>query len=138
MSAIENVYTKDELQAAIKRKSAHIIAHGELAEKLNYALKITMIPKWKIGLLAAALSTVAAVTLTGKVPGKVGFTAAAAAATVSGLEIAVILAISFFGLALILLIARDYDESEFNAKAENATGQKGEFHMKLKTGKGRN
>jgi hypothetical protein len=46
----------DELREAITEKVDRIIVKGELAGHLNTAMKIKIVSKWTVGLLAASLA----------------------------------------------------------------------------------
>lgn len=103
------VRTKDELKNAVDTKVDRIIVKGELAEKLNTGLKIKRASKWAIGLLAASL---------GAVPFTGGMSMALAApiAAYTGIEIVAIIAVASIGIALILLICREYKKVKFRGK----------------------
>jgi len=103
------VRTKDELKNAVDAKAEHIIVKGELAEKLNTGLKIKKASKWAIGLLAVSL---------GAAPFTGGMSMAVAApiAALTGIEIVAIIAVAAIGIALILLICREYKKVTFRGK----------------------
>jgi len=112
------VRTKDELKNAIDAKVEHIIVKGELAEKLNTGLKINKEPKWAIGLLAVSVG-VAPFT------GGMSMAVAEPIAKLTGIEIVAIIAVATIGIALILLICRDYKKVTFR-------GKKGDMEAELK------
>ena len=91
------VRTKEELDTAVKDKVSGIIVKGELAEKLHRTKKIATASKATIALLATAL---AAAPFTGGL----SIVAAAPIAVLTGFEIALILAVIFLGVALVLAV----------------------------------
>jgi hypothetical protein len=111
------VRTKEELKAAVEGRANRILVRGELAEKLNIALKIKSASKWAIGLLATFLG-VAPFT------GGLSVTAAAPIGILTGIEIVAIIAVSAIGIALILLICREF-------KKVNFKGKKGDIEAEL-------
>jgi hypothetical protein len=104
------VRTKEELKKASEEKVDRIFVQGELAEKLNTAMKIKKASKWAIGLLAASL---AAAPFTGGL----SLVAAAPIAALTGLEIALIIAVAALGIGLVLLICRDFKKVSFRGKS---------------------
>lgn len=112
------VHTKDELKRAVDDKVARIVVRGELAESLNTALKIKNASKWAIGLLATSL---AAAPLTGGM----SLAAAAPIAVLTGIEVVAIIAVATMGIALILLICREFKKVTFK-------GGKGDIEAELK------
>lgn len=114
MRSIE-VNTKGELKKAIDEKYDEIIVKGELAKKLNKAKKIKKFSKATLGILTTAL---AAGTITAPITGglSLGISAVAAApiAAATGTEIAVIIAVSAVGIALVTAVYKGYDEVEFS------------------------
>jgi hypothetical protein len=103
------VRTKEELKAAVESGANQILVLGELAENLNTALKIKSASKWAIGLLAAPLAAAPAT-------GGLSLWAAAPAASLTGIEIVAIIAAAAIGIALILLICREYRKVRFKGK----------------------
>lgn len=101
------VTTKTELERAQKRGDSEIIIEGELAEKVRNGRKITTIGTIT---LIALTGAIAAIPFTG------GMSAAAFApvAALTGLEIALIVAIVFVGLGLLMAIWKEYEEVEFS------------------------
>ncbi|MFH0287027.1 hypothetical protein ACGRSR_05190 [Vibrio owensii] len=101
------VRTKEELEKAIKNKELEIIIEGELAEKVKTGKKISTVGRFALIGLGAAI---AAIPFTG------GSSAVAFApvAVLTGLEIALILAVVFVGVGLLTAIWKDYDEVEFS------------------------
>ena len=103
------VRTRDELEKAINSGYSRIIIRGELAEKVNTSLKIKTVSKYTIAILAASLAAV---------PFSAGLSlpAMALVSITTGLEISLIIAIVFIGLALVLLVVKDYKKVRFQAK----------------------
>lgn len=110
MRSIE-VNTKEELKKAIDDKYDEIIVKGELAKKLNKAKKINKLSKAKLGILSTAL---AAGAVTAPMTGGLSFAAAAPIATLTGIEIAVIIAVIFIGITLVIAVCTGYDVIEFS------------------------
>ena len=111
------VRKKEELESAVNAKTKRIIVKGDLAEKLNTAVKIKKYSKLTIAILATSL---AGIPFTG------GLSAVAFApvAALTGLEIGLILAVFFIGLSLVLLIAKDY-------KTVKMRGKKGDLEAEM-------
>ena len=110
MGSKRTVRTKEELKQATEEKVDRILVQGELAEQLNSAMKIKKASKWAIGLLAASL---AATPFTGGL----SLVAAAPVAALTGLEIALIIAVAALGIGLVLLICRDFKKVSFRGKS---------------------
>lgn len=110
------VRTKDELKAAVDDKVSKIVVKGDLADKLDTGLKIRKASGWAVGLLVAS---VCAAPLTG------GMTIAAAApvAALTGIEIAVIIAVCAVGVSLVLLICKSYKKVSFKMKTANVEAE---------------
>lgn len=106
------VRTKEELKSAVDAKTELIIIKGELAEKLNTGFKIKKASKWSIGILAASLG---AVPLTGGM----SMAAEAPIAALTGIEIVAIIAVASIGIALIILVCREYYEVRFRGKKDD-------------------
>lgn len=101
------VTTKDELEKARKRGDSEIIIEGKLAEKVRNGKKITTIGKITFGILAAAIATM-------PVTGGLSAAAVAPIAAMTGLEITMILAVTFVGVGLLMAIWKEYEEVEFS------------------------
>ena len=104
--ATRTVRENDELKKAIEEKVDRIIVKGELAERLNTAMKIKKLSKWTIGLLAASL---AAMPLTGTL----SISLFAPIASLTGLKITFIITVATIGTGFVLLICRDYKKISF-------------------------
>ncbi|WP_319780058.1 hypothetical protein [Maridesulfovibrio sp.] len=113
------VRTKDELEQAMDEKAPVIVVQGELAEDLNKGMKLSSASAVTLGLLGAAL---AAVPFTGGL----SLLAAAPIAAMTGLEIALIVAVAALGLALVLTVLKDYKKASFTRK-----GPEGETELVL-------
>lgn len=111
------VSTKKELEEAIANKYLEIIVKGNLASKLHKSKKITYLG---VGTIATLIAIVSAVPFTG---GIAAF-ALAPAATLTGLEISVIILAASVGIVLIIAIFKDYDEISY---------KDGELKLKRKT-----
>lgn len=118
------VRTKSELKQAIEDGARRIIVRGELAEKIHKAEGVTKLSKPALAVLAAAL---AATPFTGGASGIVGV---AAITATTGMSIAVITAVAFLGLALIISLTNGYDR-KFTAKADGV----GEAAMEMNKSK---
>ena len=114
MRSIE-VNTKEELKKAIDDKYDEIIVNGELAKKLNKAKKINKLSKATLGILTTAVAAGAVTApITGGVSLGISFAAAVPIAALTGTDIAVIIAVSFVGVALVTAVFKGYDEIEFS------------------------
>ena len=96
------VRTKEQLAAAVDAGTAEIVVEGELAKRIKDGEKVREVGKWTLMVLGAA---VAALPFTGGV----SLAVAAPIAALTGLNIAVILAVVFVGLALLLAVYKGYD-----------------------------
>lgn len=105
----QTVRIKEELKQATEERADRILVRGKLAEELNTAMKIKKASKWAIGLLAASL---AAAPFTGGM----SMAVAAPIAALTGIEIVTIIAVAAIGIALILLICREYKKVTFRGK----------------------
>lgn len=106
------IKTKDELQKAIDNKVEQFYVEGELAEQLKKGQKITTLGKIALGVLTASIITVPA---TGGVSGVVGLIAVK---TLTGLEIAAIMAVAFLGVGMLIALFKDYNveyETDLNS-----------------------
>lgn len=101
------VTTKEELERAQKNGASEIVIEGELAQKVKNGRKITTVGKFTLIALVAAI---------GAIPFTGGMSAAAFApvAALTGLEIALIMAVAFVGVGLLTAIWKDYEEVEFS------------------------
>ena len=96
------VRTKQQLQTAVDQGASVIEVRGEFAEQLSKALQLSKVSSWTLRFLSISL---AAIPFTG---GLSAF-AAAPVAVLSGLEIALIIAVLALGISLVLLILKEYD-----------------------------
>ncbi|MCB7129066.1 MAG: hypothetical protein J3T61_05975 [Candidatus Brocadiales bacterium] len=103
------VRTREELNKAVEDKADSILVRGELAEKLNTALRIRSASKWAIGLLAASLASI-------PFTGGLSAVAAAPIAALTGIEIVAIIAVAALGVTLVFMILRDFKKVTFCAK----------------------
>ncbi|MDO4776876.1 MAG: hypothetical protein Q4A06_05390 [Cardiobacteriaceae bacterium] len=103
------IKTKSELENALKNKVQHFEVEGELAENLKKGQKITTLGKFSLAALIASLAGVAAAPVTGGIAGVIGATGAASVAALTGLEIAVIMAVAFVGSGMLIALFKGYD-----------------------------
>lgn len=96
------VRTKNQLQVAYDAGMSEIVAEGELAKRLWVGRKVRHVGRWALMALGIAL---AATPFTGGL----SLTLAAPIAAITGVEIAVIVAVSFVGLALLIAILKEYE-----------------------------
>jgi hypothetical protein len=104
------VATKEDLKLAKDAGVHEIIVVGEFADKLNKSKKIAYLGA---GVLASVIAIVGVAVVAA--PETAGFSvafAAPAAAAISGMEIAAIIAASTIGIALIIAVFKDYEEIE--------------------------
>ena len=121
------VKTKEELKKAVADKVDSIIVEGELAKKVKNGLKIKKASRWALGLLSAALIAV-------PFTGGLSLAAAAPIAALTGLEVALIIAVASLGFAVILKLSEEYEEVESGFKFEK-DGVGFSFKIKRKKGK---
>jgi hypothetical protein len=100
------VSSKSELREARESGVDEIIVTGRLADQLHTANKVTKVSAMTLVVLTTALLAL---------PFSGGATVAAVApiATLTGMDIAVIISASAIGLALVLAVYRGYDEIEY-------------------------
>lgn len=104
------VRNKDELDSAQKNKTKEIIVEGELATKLHDGKNVVKLSAASIAVIGAAIATV---PLTGGLS-TLAIAPIAAIAVMSGAEVALIIAVVFVGLGLLLAIWKGYDEVVFD------------------------
>jgi len=103
------VTTKTDLEKAQSEGASEIVIEGELANRVRIGRKIKSAGKLSLICLGAAI---AAIPLTGGL----SMAAAAPVAAFTGLEVAVIMAVAFVGLGLLISIWQGYEEVEFSQK----------------------
>ena len=103
------VYTKEELERALKAKEHEIIIKGELVTQINKKIKAKK--RVRAGAIGVGLASLIAVPFTGGTS-LVGFGAAAVALT-GGEIIAIIAILCGFGIALAGIL-KGYDVVEFD------------------------
>ncbi|MBR8702214.1 MULTISPECIES: hypothetical protein [unclassified Fusobacterium] len=96
------VRTKEELERAKNNGVEEIIVVGELAQKLKTAKVVGTFSKATVFALVAALAAVPAT-------GGLSMVALVPIAAMTGVEIAVITAVVFVGMSLLLAILKEYD-----------------------------
>lgn len=99
------VRTKDELKAAKDRGDAEIAVEGELATKLRKARSLLYLGAGALAVITAGIAAA---------PFTFGASLAAAAA-MTGAEIAAIIIAASLGVGFIIAVWRGYDEIEFSA-----------------------
>ena len=119
------VRTKEQLQAAYDAGKAEIVVEGELATHIRIGRKVGRAGRWALTALGVALaatrftgrsfpsplSTHSVASTTAGLAGRQARRGAAIAA-ITGLEIAVIVAVSFVGLSLLIAILKEYEYVE--------------------------
>ncbi|MGX1982304.1 hypothetical protein EDD69_102248 [Thermolongibacillus altinsuensis] len=95
------VRTKSELKDAVQAGIKNIIIQGDLAEKVNKSFKLKKVSKITLGILTASLAAT-------PITGGLSTVAAVPIATLTGLEIAIILAIAYLGTSLVLSLIKEY------------------------------
>lgn len=104
------VYTKQELIEAKDNGYDEIFVYGELADKLR---KANNVQKSAVGI--GGLATVlGGASLLAPVTGGLSYFVAAPIAAMTGVEIVSIIAILFFGTALLIALFKDYEIIECN------------------------
>lgn len=105
---VATVRTKEELTTARSGGYDQIVVEGELADKLKRSKKVALAGTVTLGILGTAL---AAVPFTGGL----SMAAAVPVATLTGLEIAAIIAAASVGVALIVAVFKDYEEISYGS-----------------------
>lgn len=109
------VRTKEELKKAIDLKYTEIIAKGDLAKKLKKSKSITKLSTKTLKILTVALGAgVLASPLTGGTSLGVSLASLVPISTLTGIEVAAIVASSFLGIALIIAVFKEYEEIEYS------------------------
>ena len=103
--ATRTVSTKPELEDASNAGFREITVIGDLANNLLKAKKLAYVGAGTIALLTAALTAI-------PFTGGLSMVGAASIATLTGLEIAAIIAAASIGVTLIIAIFKDYEEIE--------------------------
>ena len=107
---MSTVTTNEELKAAQSPGVDEIVVEGKLAGQLKLAKKVALLGGATLAVLSTLLVTA---TVTAPVTGGLSYLVAAPVATMTGVEVAAIIAASFLGLALILAIYKDYEEISY-------------------------
>lgn len=106
------VHTKQELENAIKNKAQSFEVEGDLAEKIKKGQKITKLSKTTLALLIVSIAGIAATPVTRGFSGIAGSAGVITIATLTGMEIAVIMTVAFLGVGLLIALFRDYSIEE--------------------------
>ena len=106
MSEGATVHTKQELNEAMKLGVQEIVVEGELAKHLKNGKRVRTIGAGTLAVLGAAI---------GALPftGGISLAVAVPIAALTGLEIALIIAVVFVGLALLIALWKKYEEISF-------------------------
>lgn len=99
------VRTKDELKMAVKNKVKKIIVEGDLAKYVERIYKLKKVSKARLIILSSLVASIPVTRGISAIP-------ALLIAKATGLEVAIILAVLFLGLALVLIILREYKKAE--------------------------
>ena len=99
------IYTKDELKKAVSSKEPEIIVGGDLANKLKWIPKLSIV---KIGMLIATL-TAAIPTMGTSFAVTSSFIASSSVAGIAGKDVAIIIFSSGLSITLILSILKGYN-----------------------------
>ena len=105
MSERATVRTKQELDAAMKLGVQEIVVEGELAKHVKDGQRVGKIGAATLAVLGAAIAALPF--------GGISLAIAAPIAALTGLEIALIIAVVFVGLALLIAIWKEYEEISF-------------------------
>ncbi len=109
------VKNKEELKRAMELKCGEIIAKGDLAKKLKKSKSITKLSTKTLKILTVALGVGAlASPLTGGTSLGVSIASLIPISTLTGVEVAAIVASSFIGIALIIAVFKEYEEIEYS------------------------
>ncbi|WP_195245684.1 hypothetical protein [Clostridium celatum] len=105
------VTTKEELEIVIKNNVTNIIIEGDLAENVHKSKAIKELGSVAIGVLTASLVVA---TVTAPTTGELAYLAAAPIAISTGVTISTIMALSIFGITIIIALLKDYGEVEYS------------------------
>ena len=105
--ATKVVRTKQELESAVKTRTAEIVIEGELAEKIKNGKKINTVGKVSLAVLTAGIVGI-------PVTGGLSALTLAPIAALTGLEIALIAAVIFIGISLLRAVWKGYEEVDFD------------------------
>jgi len=115
------VTTKDELEKAVKDGLDKIVVRGELAQKVKATKELQAKGKVAMGAIIATLTAAFALA---PVTGGLSMAAAAPIAATTGLSIAVIMAVFFLGITLVMLVTNGYHiKMEAKGKINDAEGE---------------
>lgn len=115
------VTTKDELEKAVKDGLDKIVVRGELAQKVKATKELQAKGKVAMGAIIATLTAAFALT---PVTGGLSMAAAAPIAATTGLSIAVIMAVFFLGITLVMLVTNGYHiKMKAKGKINDAEGE---------------
>lgn len=115
------VTTKDELEKAVKDGLDKIVVRGELAQKVKATKELQAKGKVAMGAIIATLTAAFALA---PVTGGLSMAAAAPIAATTGLSIAVIIAVFFLGITLVMLVTNGYHiKMEAKGKIDGAEGE---------------
>lgn len=110
------VTTKQELEAATKKKVKEIIVKGDLADKLIRSRKIAKLGTVSIAVISGAVAGgLALAPVTGGASLGVGAVGLTAAAATTGTSVATIIAASAIGIALVVAVFKNYKVIEAKA-----------------------
>ncbi|MBX9636660.1 MAG: hypothetical protein K2Q45_03825 [Nitrosomonas sp.] len=101
------MHTKEELNSAQTQGLQEIIIEGDLAEKVRNGKKVNTIGKVTAIALGVAIATI-------PITGGISSAAFVPVAIMTGLELALVIAIAFVGLGLLTAIWKEYEEVEFS------------------------
>lgn len=115
------VTTKDELEKAVKDGLDKIVVKGELAQKVKATKELQAKGKVAMGAIIATLTAAFALA---PATGGLSMAAAAPIAATTGLSIAVIMAVFFLGITLVMLVTNGYHiKMEAKGKINDAEGE---------------
>ena len=105
MSERATVHTKQELNEAMKLGVQEIVVEGKLAKHLKNGKRVRTIGAGTLAVLGAAIAALPF--------GGISLAVAVPIAALTGLEIALIIAAVFVGLALLIALWKEYEEISF-------------------------
>ena len=106
------VRTKEQLQAAYDAGKAEIVVEGGLATRLRVGSKVRHAGRWALTVLGVATRFTGRVASTTANLSGMSKGSASGIAAITGLEIALIIAVSFVGLSLLIAVLKDYEYVE--------------------------
>lgn len=111
-----DVYDKEQLASALENKIEKIMVYGELAAKVKQSYQIKKYSTVAIGAMGVAIAAASVAPFTGGLSLVVATPIAMSVALTTGIDVAIILAVIFLGLGMVLLMTKNYKILNFKLK----------------------